>query len=1056
MKHLTTALAVLAGCLTSTLDAQITLDEDFESSTAGSNTPPAGWSLVQTAGTATYATSSAGAGSNGAGGSAGLAGQVSATAGVGNNGLPGAYLVNTAAIDLSNAVSGTFDFLMPNEAGFDDVGFIIGDVANGITGTSAGELLYARITEGNPNAIAGIIQDGTSDGTSDVLASEGATISDDTWYRATVTWTPTGGTTGDFTITINDFSTDILTVGVTGFTFDSANAQIGFGSINDTIRFDNVDFTYTPVGPDLSPPTLVGITDDQGGASVEVDVDVTYTVEFSEDIDEGTVSSADFANAGSSNLSFGTITETSPGIFSVVVTPTTSGTLQLSIPTTADIQDPSGNLLDSDPALLDDTIITVTMADTTPPAWIAGWPQVDGVTTTGATARARIDETGTAYFVVVADGDPAPSAAQVKAGDDSSNSPAIAGGSIALSADTESTAAITGLTPGTTYDVYFVAEDDATAPNLQTNPALVIGITTQTPSPSIVFYDFEDASLDNPTTEATNTSSSTMTGAGWTSGSSASFGRSTAGNYFGRGPSDTAGTSYIEFTITAVGGYSLHLTELAFDYYVQAAQAGSQFTFEVRSSLDGFVSSIPGNYSANPATVGTPYESATLDLSGGSYDGLASITFRLYATSSAPPLFTDILRWDNITVSGSVAQADPDPDPPTLVGITDDRGGASVEVDVPVTYTVEFSEDINEGTVSAADFANAGSANVNFGAITEASPGIFTVVVTPTNEGTLRLSIPTAADIRDPSGNPLVSDPALLDDTTITVTAPAALGLKIVSADPAANVDLLLTGPASSPYFVYRSSDLEGPLYRKRWEQRFADAFPASGSEIPLQESTPAEDRSFYIATNTEPKARIMCVGDSITEGGTGYFVYRPVLNGLLTTAGYRYEFVGSKTNTQQGVTLKHEGYSGQNATQVAANLATIFPAHIADIVLIHAGHNYFADIQGEASIVNEVDAATRSMIATCRTHNPDVVILLAQVITSSKLPKYSYIPALNTRLTEVATDLDSPEQPVIIVNQADGWDPVSDTVADQVHPTEGGAAKMADKWFAALQPLLD
>jgi lysophospholipase L1-like esterase len=252
------------------------------------------------------------------------------------------------------------------------------------------------------------------------------------------------------------------------------------------------------------------------------------------------------------------------------------------------------------------------------------------------------------------------------------------------------------------------------------------------------------------------------------------------------------------------------------------------------------------------------------------------------------------------------------------------------------------------------------------------------------------------------------------------------------------------------------SSGLEGPLYRKHWAERFSSVFPSSGTEVPLQEAMPTTDRFFYIASNAEHKARIMCVGDSITEGGSTYSVYRPELNSQLLAAGYRFEFVGSKTNTRQGVTLKHEGYAGKNATQVAGFLSSTFPDNIADIVLIHAGHNYFADVQGKASIVNEVETATRSMIATARTHNPDVIILLAQVITSSKLPKYSYIPALNTRLAEVAGELNTEEQPVIIVNQAEGWDPVADTVTDQVHPTAGGATKMADKWFSMLQTLLE
>jgi acetyl esterase/lipase/lysophospholipase L1-like esterase len=202
---------------------------------------------------------------------------------------------------------------------------------------------------------------------------------------------------------------------------------------------------------------------------------------------------------------------------------------------------------------------------------------------------------------------------------------------------------------------------------------------------------------------------------------------------------------------------------------------------------------------------------------------------------------------------------------------------------------------------------------------------------------------------------------------------------------------------------------------------------------------------------------RIMCVGDSITEGGTDFFIYRPLLNLQLEAAGYPYEFVGSKSSTHDGVVLKHEGYSGNNAEQVAAKIAANFANNIADIVLIHAGHNYdLSDLgQTETLVIDKVDAATRSMIATARSYNPEVAILLAQVITSTNLPKYAYIPALNVRLASIAAELHTEAQPVLIVNQAEGWDPVADTVVDLVHPSLSGATKMADKWFNTLVPLL-
>jgi hypothetical protein len=115
--------------------------------------------------------------------------------------------------------------------------------------------------------------------------------------------------------------------------------------------------------------------------------------------------------------------------------------------------------------------------DVTAPTWTATWPQVDNVGATAFTARARTDENGTAYYVVLADGAAAPNAAEVKAGTAAGGGSALANGSISLTANTENTTAVTGLTEGTAYDVYFVAQD--AVPNLQASPSKV-DVTTLT------------------------------------------------------------------------------------------------------------------------------------------------------------------------------------------------------------------------------------------------------------------------------------------------------------------------------------------------------------------------------------------------------------------------------------------------------------------------------------------------------------------------------------------------------------------------------------------------
>ncbi|HTJ78449.1 MAG TPA: GDSL-type esterase/lipase family protein [Rariglobus sp.] len=207
--------------------------------------------------------------------------------------------------------------------------------------------------------------------------------------------------------------------------------------------------------------------------------------------------------------------------------------------------------------------------------------------------------------------------------------------------------------------------------------------------------------------------------------------------------------------------------------------------------------------------------------------------------------------------------------------------------------------------------------------------------------------------------------------------------------------------------------------------------------------------------SNAERPVTIMPLGDSITEGGEGIFVYRYPLMGKLRAAGFNVVYVGSRTthpvaNSPLGV-LPHEGYGGQNIGFLRAHFEALYRKNPADIILIHAGHNHSYDEQPVAGMVED----TRAIIVMARAINPKVTVLLAQVITSGKLPKYSYIPAFNQALTGLAKELNTPTQPVILVNQAEGFDWRTDTISDHVHPNAQGAEKMAVHWFDALRKVL-
>ena len=192
----------------------------------------------------------------------------------------------------------------------------------------------------------------------------------------------------------------------------------------------------------------------------------------------------------------------------------------------------------------------------------------------------------------------------------------------------------------------------------------------------------------------------------------------------------------------------------------------------------------------------------------------------------------------------------------------------------------------------------------------------------------------------------------------------------------------------------------------------------------------------------------LLPLGDSITEGGgKGASAYRHALDRMLKAAGLDFRFIGPKRDSKG---LAHAGYGGWNARRLRAIVGSVYRDHPADVVMLHAGHNNFADQDPVPGVI----ADTRVIIQTIQEINPKVVILLAQVIPAGKLPKYSYIPDLNIELAKLAHELSESGLKLHLVNQAAGFDWKTDTTADKVHPNAQGATKIARQWFTVLKSL--
>lgn len=144
-------------------------------------------------------------------------------------------------------------------------------------------------------------------------------------------------------------------------------------------------------------------------------------------------------------------------------------------------------------------------SDNQAPVFSAGFPILANIDATQADLQVSMNEAGKAYYVVVPDGATSPTVAEVVAGANYGTVTLTASGTIDVTAGGGSySAAITGLTDKTNYDIYVVAEDDETTPNCQTE-AVKVDLYTIRPPDVLLSADFETAGSLAPFTQVSIT-----------------------------------------------------------------------------------------------------------------------------------------------------------------------------------------------------------------------------------------------------------------------------------------------------------------------------------------------------------------------------------------------------------------------------------------------------------------------------------------------------------------------------------------------------------------------
>ncbi|MDX5437019.1 MAG: cellulose-binding protein, partial [Pontibacter sp.] len=107
-------------------------------------------------------------------------------------------------------------------------------------------------------------------------------------------------------------------------------------------------------------------------------------------------------------------------------------------------------------------------------------------------------------------------------------------------------------------------------------------------------------------------------------------------------------------------------------------------------------------------------------------------------------------------------------------------------------------------------------------------------------------------------------------------------------------------------------------------------------------------------------------------------------------------------------------------------------------------------------STIREVE----ELVKEIRKKNPLVTILLAQLIPIwyDKVggATVDRLNSFNAQIPPLAQRLNTPESPVIVVDQFTGFDPTPNADTwDGIHPNSSGEEKMAQKWYDALDPVI-
>ncbi|OON80127.1 SGNH/GDSL hydrolase family protein [Streptomyces tsukubensis] len=197
--------------------------------------------------------------------------------------------------------------------------------------------------------------------------------------------------------------------------------------------------------------------------------------------------------------------------------------------------------------------------------------------------------------------------------------------------------------------------------------------------------------------------------------------------------------------------------------------------------------------------------------------------------------------------------------------------------------------------------------------------------------------------------------------------------------------------------------------------------------------------------TRDRPGARVMPLGDSITDGHAAYpGGYRVALWKRLTAEQYDIDFVGSMTNGPADLgALHHEGHSGWRIDQLDAHVGSWLRRSEPHTVLLLIGTN---DVNQNYDI-DHAPTRLSALIDHIRAAAPHCELFVSTVPPQPDPVRERGIRSYNAAIPQLIA------QKGPRVHLVDMWAALTTAdLADGVHPSRAGHEKMAAAWYQALR----